>query len=200
MYEIRCTIEPIVPVMLNKFPMPKKPGEPPNKYKGEDEEMEALEEMVWRDEKGLFIPADNFRMMLIGNQFRDGAAKILGSRIERAKGTAYTEFCKACVWVTGEEDPLKIYPEPKRDIWDDVDIRSYCKKQGRDYIRRPLLCPPLTFTFKITVTDETMAAGKIKQLYEVAGMRCGIGAYGPTFGRFIIKKWEVVGKKKKKAS
>jgi len=195
MYEVKCTIEPVVPVMLNKFPMPKKPGEPPNKYKGQDEEMAALEEMVWRDKQGLFIPTDNFRMMLIGNRFRKGASKILGSSIERNKGTAYWEFCKACVWVTGEEDPLKIYPEPKRETWDDVDIRPYTKKEGRDYIRRPLLCLPLTFTFKILVTDDTLAAGKLKQLYEVAGMRCGLGAYGPTFGRFVIKSWEILNDK-----
>ncbi len=184
MYQVKCKIEGIVPIMFSRFPLPAKPGDTKKKKK------QTIEEKLWFDKKGVYIPTDNLRMMLIGNRFRTGAAKIYGSEYESKKGTKYINFCKACVWVVGDNN--KVYFEPKREKWDDVDIRSFINATGgRDTTERPILNTPWSLTFTIQVTDDSIPQETIREFYNVAGLRCGLGVYGPTFGRFIVKDWEV---------
>lgn len=173
------------------YPMPDRQGKPTARKGKKDIEAE-LEGKAYKDERGMYLPADNIRMSLIGNRFRTGAADILGSTIERQKGKKYRNFCKACVWVLGTEEPTdKVYFEPLRKTWDDTDVRSFItSKGGRDVCERPMIRTPWSLTFTIHVTDETFAEGKIRELFEVAGLRCGLGVHGPTFGRFIVKEWK----------
>jgi len=191
MYQIKCKIEGIVPIMFNRFPLPAAPGDTKKK------KPQTLKEKMWADDKGVYIPTDNLRMMLIGNKHRTGAAKIYGTHYESGKGTKYLDFCKACVWVLGLDDPRKVYFTPKRkngkEPWDDTDIRSFINATGsRSTAERPLLTTPWTLEFIIQVTDESLQDDKIKAFYEVAGLRCGLGVYGPTFGRFKISEWTVI--------
>lgn len=183
MYEVECTIDGVVPIMFSRFPLPDKPGDTKKKKK------QTIEEKMWIDEKGVYIPTDNLRMMLIGNTFRTGAAKIYGTEVESKKGTKYLNFCKACVWVVGDNG--KVYFKKKRTKHDDVDIRSFVNAtRSRATTERPILNTPWSLTFKIQVTDDSIPEETIKAFYEVAGMRCGLGVYGPTFGRFVISEWK----------
>lgn len=185
MYEVKCTYEGIVPVMFNRYPLPEHPG------KREKKPPPELKDKIWIDKNGVYIPADNIRMMLIGNQFRVGSAKILGSYIESSKGTEYIQMCKSCVWVLGTKDPLKVHIEPKRTTWDDVDVRTFITSKGnRDIVERPIIKPPWSLSFLIQVVDDNIDPNLIKKLFEVAGLCCGCCAYGPTFGRCIIKEWK----------
>ncbi len=189
---IKCTIEGVVPIMFCRFPLPKKPGDKTKK------KPQTLEEKVWVDEKGMYIPADNLRQMLIGNKHRTGAAMIYGSHYESKKGKKYIDFCKACVWVVGCEDDFNVYFKPNRKTWDDTDIRSFINVNGgRDITERPLIKTPWSLTFIIHVTDDSVQPDTIRAFYDVAGTRCGLGVYGPTFGRFIVTEWEVLEEKKK---
>jgi len=186
MIKVKCTIEGIVPAMHHKYPAPKKAGDKTRRSEP------TVDEKCYMDKEGVYLPADNLRMMLIGNRFRSGAAKILGSDIESKAGKKYTEFCKSCVWVVGPKNPLKVYYEPKRKKYDDTDVRSFITSQGgRDVTERPLINLPWSLTFFVHITEDGPLADKVKSFFEVAGTRCGAGAYGPTFGRFIVKKWEV---------
>ncbi len=83
MYQVKCKIEGVVPIMFCRFPEPEKPGDTKKQKK------QTLEEKMWIDEKGVYIPIDNLRMLLVGNRFRPGAAKIYGSEYESKKGTKY---------------------------------------------------------------------------------------------------------------
>ena len=135
-------------------------------------------------------------MMLIGNKHRTGAAKIYGTHYERGKGTKYLDFCKACVWAIGVEAPLKVYFEPRRKDqktpWDDTDVWSFINATGsRSASERPLLMNPWSVEFYVQITDDAVPVDIVKKFYEVAGMRCGLGVYGPTFGRFEVTRWEV---------
>lgn len=181
----RIKLDGIVPIMFNRFPMVK-PGDTTKQKK------QTLKEKVWVDKKGMYIPTDNLRMMLIGNKHRTGAAKIYGSTIESKKGTQYINFCKACVWPMGIKDPQKAYFTPTRTTWDDTDVRSFINAAGsRSTTERPILTTPWSVEFEIQVTDPVFDMEKIKAFYEIAGMRCGLGVYGPTFGRFVVAEWEV---------
>jgi hypothetical protein len=184
MYQVTAKIEGVVPIMFSRFPLPAKPGDTKKQKK------QTLEEKMWIDKKGVYIPTDNLRMLLIGNRFRPGAAKIYGSEYESKKGTKYLNFCKACVWVVGDNG--KVYFQKKRKKYDDVDIRSFINASGsRSTCERPILNAPWSLTFDIQVTDDSLPEDILKSMYEVAGMRCGLGVYGPTFGRFIVKEWKV---------
>jgi len=128
-----------------------------------------------------------------------GAAKILGSHVEKNKGTQYLQMCKSSIWVLGPKDPLKIYIEPKRTTYDDIDERSFPTLKGkggcsRKITRRPLINLPWSLFFIIQVTDNQIHESKVRELFDLAGLRCGVCAYGPTFGRCVIDKWEVSGK------
>lgn len=182
----RMKLEGIVPIMFNRFPMVQ-PGDTTKQKK------QTLKEKVWVDKKGMYIPTDNLRMMLIGNKHRPGAAKIYGSTIESKKGTQYVNFCKACVWAIGPDDPQKVYFTPDRTTWDETDVRSFINATGsRSTTERPILNTPWSVEFEVQVTDPVFDMEKIKAFYEVAGMRCGLGVYGPTFGRFTVAEWEVL--------
>lgn len=193
MYMIDATLKGLAPVMFNRFFNLKDLDDKGSKKKAKLTWKEELPLMMWQDKLGVYVPADNIRMMLIGNKLRPGAAKILGSFIETKKGTEYTQFCKSCVWVIGKgKDPLKVHFSPKRETYDDYDERSFINAQGsRSLIRRPILTMPWSVSFDIQVTDDQMHESKIRQLFEVAGLRCGLGAYGPTFGRCEVTKWSV---------
>lgn len=185
MYQVTCTIEGVVPIMFSRFPPPEKPGDT------KKQKPQTIKEKMWIDKKGVYIPADNLRMMLIGNTFRTGAAKIYGTHIESGNGTKYLDFCKACVYVTGDNN--KVYFKPKRTKHDDTDIRSFVNsKKSRSTVERPVLNTPWEVTFTVQVTDDSIPEDIVRRFYETAGMRCGLGVYGPTFGRFVVKEWKVI--------
>jgi hypothetical protein len=148
------------------------------------------------DKTGVLLPADNVRMMLIGNTYRPGAAQILGSYIETKKKTEYVSLCKGCIWVLGTKDALKIHllRDGKPFHWDpdDYDERSFpAKGGGRKLTRRPIIPLPWMMRFIVQVTDDRIDPNKVRELFDVAGFRCGAGAYGPTFGRCRIVEWEM---------
>lgn len=193
MKTFEVTIEGIVPIMFNRFPPPPKPGHK------EKKKPQTLKEKMWIDNKGVYIPTDNLRMLLIGNRFRTGAAKIYGSHYQSGNGVKYIDFCKACVYVIGEGKKLdKVYFKPIRKKWDDTDVRSFITpKGGRDTTERPILTTPWSLTFIVSITEEIVAEEDVRRMYEVGGLRCGLGVYGPTFGRFRVTKWEEIESKKK---
>lgn len=194
MYEIQATYEGLVPMMMDRFANPAQ-MEGPKKKKVKGRSEKEILAKLHRDEKGVFVPADNIRMMLIGNKLRRGAAKILGSEMESGKGTEYLSICKGCIWVLGTEDPLKVYISPARKTYDDVDERSFINSTGtRSMAYRPILTLPWSLTFKIQVTQDNIDQSKVRQLFDVAGLRCGVCAYGPTFGRCVISEWKITQK------
>jgi len=192
MYEVGCTIEGMVPLMFDRFYNPGE-TESPRKFKGKDAWKNELILKLYVDNKGVYCPTDNIRMMLIGNKYRIGAALILGSYIEKKKGKQYLSFCKALVWIVGPDEPQKVYIEPKRKTFDDYDERSFINATGsRSITPRPIFKTPWKFSFIVQVMDDQYDYTKIREFFEVAGIRCGLGAYGPTFGRFRITKWELI--------
>ena len=194
MYKIRVKIEGLAPIMFHKFPMPDPDtGKlPPSNKKGKGDREAIIKGMMHMDKKGVFMPADNFRMILIGNKHRKGAASIYGNEIEKRKGPEYESKCEGYVWAISLDGSNKIYIEPHKDTWDETDIRSFITSTGgRDYTERPIINPPWSFEFYLHVTDEKFEASVIKELYELGGLRCGLGAYGPTFGRYEVTVWEV---------
>lgn len=197
MYQIKGIYEGISPMMMDRFYDPETTITDIKKPKGQ--ELKKTELKLHRDKTGVYVPSDNIRMMLIGNKLRPGAAKILGSYIEKNKATNYLNMCKSFIFVQGPENPLKVYIKPKRKTFDEVDERTFItagNPPSRKITRRPLIMLPWSLSFIIQVIDDSIDESFVKKLFEVAGLRCGCCAYGPTFGRCIIKEWDVINKKK----
>jgi hypothetical protein len=192
MYKLRAKYEGLVPAMFNRF-FNIEETEKPRKKKSKQIWKDLLPLKMYLDAKGAYVPSDNIRMMLIGNKLRKGAAAILGSYVEKAKGTEYKQYCESFVWVLGPEVPQKVYFEPLRKSYDDYDERSFIDSKGsRQITRRPLIVCPWSLSFTVQVTDDQMDQSKMKELFVVAGLRCGVGTYGPTFGRCEITEWEPI--------
>lgn len=193
MYEIRCKFKGLVAKMDDRFFNPEETDPGGGKKRGKDAWKKQLVKKAYFDKKGAYVPADNIRMMLIGNKYRRGAALILGSEIEKKKGAMYKSMVEGCIWVIGPKDSQKVYIEPKRKTFDDYDERSFINANGgRGLTRRPIIKTPWSLTFIIQVTDDRIDETWVRQLFDCAGLRCGVGAYGPTFGRCVIEKWEIV--------
>lgn len=200
MYEILAQYKGLVPMMHDRFYDPAALENPVAKKKKKPTAADINKECelkLHKDKKGVCVPADNIRMMLIGNQMRTGAAKILGSYVEKNKGTEYLQMCKSSIWVLGPKDPLKVYINPGRKTFDDIDERAFPTLKGkggcsRKITRRPVINLPWSLEFIIQVTEDSIGEGKVRELFDIAGLRCGCCAYGPTFGRCIIEKWEIV--------
>lgn len=192
MYEVNAEFKGLVPVMFDRFYNIEE-TEGKAKKKAKDLWREQLKYKMYMDSKGVYVPTDNIRMMLIGNKHRKGAAKILGSFVEKAKGTEYVEFCESCVWVMGPKDPQRVYFSPHRSSYDDYDERSFINATGsRSLTRRPILTLPWSVAFRVQVTDDQMHESKLREMFQLAGLRCGLGAYGPTFGRCELSLWEPI--------
>jgi len=190
MYEIKATYQGLVPMMMDRFADPSQ-TERPSKKKAKGRNEDDIVAKLHADKKGVYVPADNIRMMLIGNKHRRGAAMILGSDIESNKGAKYLSICKGLIWVLGPNDPMKIYVEPHRKTYDDVDARSFINATGsRSMTYRPIITLPWSLSFIIQVTDDNIEETFVRRFFGEAGLRCGVCAYGPTFGRCIISKWE----------
>ena len=191
MYEIQAIYKGLVPMMMDRF-FDLKSTETGQKKKKKGKDEAVVFQKLHADKKGVYVPADNIRMMLIGNTKRVGAAKKLGTYVEKGKGTQYLEMCKSSIWVLGPDDPLKAYLLPNRKTYDDIDERSFINATGsRSITYRPILTLPWSVPFIIQVTDDQIDESKVRELFDLAGLRCGICAYGPTFGRCVIDKWEV---------
>ena len=190
-YRVKIKVEGMVPLLMNRFPMPDSRVTKRQMETKKTQEAE-LEAKAYKDAQGMYLPADCIRMMLIGNQARIGAAVIMGSQIESKKGKWYKDFCTAFVWVVGPKDPLKVYFGPARKTWDDIDSRSYVGKSGRNLIQRPQINTPWSLEFFVDVFDDQMPPQKLKEIFELGGLRCGLGNYGPTFGRYLVKEFKKV--------
>jgi len=182
---VRCTVSGLKPFLQNRFIIPKE-GDKPTKVR----EDVPLEQMMYCDENGIYFPTDNFRMMILGNQKRPGAAQIYGSYIVGGKkGKEYRTLAKACLWVRGLSGEDNIYVAPPRKTYDAFDERSYVMKTGRKVIRRPMVNLPWSFTFRLHIFGKSLTEPLVRAFYDVAGIHCGIGDYGPEFGAFKIADW-----------
>jgi len=192
MYIIKCEIEGVAPMLHCRFPIRQESDK--RKTRSKDDIESNLEELAFKDENGMYLPANNIRMMLIGNQVRQGAAVVLGSFIESKKGTRYRNLCQSCVYVQGlnKSDPEKVYIKPKRKTWDRVFTASYVtSRKTRKVGSRPMITLPWSMAFEVTCFDSNFEPGKLKEIFETGGLRCGLGSWGPRFGRFIIKEWNM---------
>jgi hypothetical protein len=185
-YRVRVKVEGLVPMLHDKYPLNKNDDGSRTKVDP------PVESKLHHDKKGVFVPADNLRQMLLGNRKRQGACKVLGTYFRSKKATEYATLVNGALYVQGLEDPQKVYLEPLRKKWDQVDKRAFMSDSGRKISKRPQMNTPWSLEFMVYVYTDALPEEIVKQLFTVAGQFCGIGAYGPKFGRYRIVGWEML--------
>lgn len=147
---------------------------------------------VHQDEKGKpFIPAENLLSCLIG---AGQSVRLDGKRqVSTAKSTTLPAF------MTIEDTHLELF-DPEDDLeletakWE-VDMRAGRNPNGGELV---CLCRPRfdrwAFKVRILVDEKEIAEDKIRELFDKAGKRNGLGDFRPSrkgmFGQFVVKCWE----------
>ena len=127
------------------------------------------------------------------------------SHVEGAMIKAATEIRLAGAGKKTYKDHVKsscfVYPERidhKQQKWT-VDERSIVNQttRGRSMCYRPRL-DDWELSFELEVLDSRADAAAIREVLTIAGLRQGLGAYRPRFGRFEVVSFEEITKESKK--
>ncbi len=180
-------IKGIAPLLMHRFSEEKltrmkvRAGD---KVLSQEQRREEASQYLYQQKGKLVQPA----VHLEGTMVKAGTElKLAGS----GKKT-YKDLIKSSVFVTPE------YIPHKNQKWE-VDARAVVNPttRGRSMCYRPRL-EEWELEFQIEVLDDRADPDAIKEILRLAGLRQGIGAYRPRFGRFEVTKFTPVKEKKTK--
>lgn len=144
---------------------------------------EECDGKVYKDAKGQpYIPSNMLWSCLVsaGQHVRlDGKRQI-----STAKSTVLPQF------MTIDDTAMSL----NTPGWE-VDMRPGKNPNGGELV---VLCRPRfdvwSFKVKITIDTREIAEDKIRELFDIAGKRCGLGDYRPSrkgiYGQFVVDCWE----------
>jgi len=144
---------------------------------------EECEKKIYADQDGKpYIPANMLYSCLVaaGQHVRLDGKK----QISTAKSTALPTF------LTVDDTAISLEaPKP----WE-VDLRQGRNPNGGELV---VLCRPRfdewAFTVNVTIDTRQIAEMTMRELFDIAGVRCGLGDFRPNrkgiFGQFLVEKW-----------
>ncbi len=178
MKQIKCKIQGISPLLMNRFPMEEIKG-----FAKLSKEEQA-EIAAYRDDKtkGLYVPGIGVHRCLIN-----------GAKFSKGKGRAslMTEFA-ACVIITPEYLDLKTKNY-------EIDSRAVVvpATKGRIIRHRPKL-HEWAVMFDLEYDEELLSERQVREVVDNAGKRVGLLDFRPQnkgpFGRFVVVEWNLNGK------
>lgn len=135
-----------------------------------------------------FLYLDNKKQVVVPSNMIEAAmiASATEFRLAGAGKKTYKEMAKSSMFVFPELIPLK---DQKWEVDGRAVVNSNTK--GRSMSYRPRF-EKWELSFTLDVTDPRADNEAIKGILETAGLRKGIGAYHPKFGRFEISKFTPV--------
>lgn len=173
-HTVHVTIQGISPLIQNN-PTATKPR---NKRKNQGQEIDEEEvrlRVYYRDDGGLFHPAEAIE-----------SAILEASREFHAGRRTYEKPIKRGVFINQTELPII-----NRKTWDRIRLlkpRNFSGQVTPYYA--PEFAEGWEMTFVIEFDDEMVPLAKLKEILDFAGARIGIGVHRPKFGRFIVTKFE----------
>ncbi len=147
---------------------------------------EECEKKIYADSNGKpYLPVDMLWSCLVaaGQHVRlDGKRQI-----STAKSTSLPSFCRILDTCIALETP---------NPWE-VDIRQGRNPNGGELV---VLCRPRfdvwSFTVNIEIDALEIGENKIRELFDIAGKRCGLGDFRPNrkgvFGQFVVEHWKTL--------
>ena len=181
MYRINGKIQGVAPLLFNRFTEEAQEGlkkaATGGRFTDEQRIAEAMEK-VYRGEKGLYLPAWNFKRVMV-----EGCRKA-GLKEGRASAAPFLEatvFADGQLWF-GKDEPDFIH-----ETWG----RRPPKTGGACIVRRPALDVGWELPFGLTVVDDRRSDSQIRRAVEEGGLLCGLGSWRPEYGRFVVVEWSV---------
>lgn len=182
MYRIKIEITGIAPLSMDKFTeealMSLKTRKTGGKY-SDDQRIAEVEQKVYRNEHGLFIPDRWLK-----------AAMLVGCTLsgEKEGKRSLYPYLNGTVFIDPMEIPLNkknydfIYERPGR---------IPPKTGAAAIIRTPAIKEGWKASFDLVVTDDRRNASQLRTIWDTTGLIVGIGNNRPAFGRFMVTGWEV---------
>lgn len=176
MYKIEDIIEGVSPMLFNRVITLKGGTGRPT----EEQEYEEAKKRVYRNDNGLYLPAQNLKRAL-----RFGST-MAGLKMGRR---GFEPYISAAVFI--EPSELE-FGKTEPDFFFPSYVRIPPGKKGALVFKvRPGLNPGWQLNSLLTVLDDHVEPDKIRIALETAGLFVGLCDWRPEYGRFIIKKWEV---------
>jgi hypothetical protein len=170
--KIEFELKSLSPLKMDRWVEGKQP-------KNEKEYMEQAKEKVYKNSKGLFIPASAVEACM---------RNAIGDVCPNKKTKAYRQVIQSCLHVEPTELLIgnKVYDE----IVKDVVTRGKGEKVTRVVTFRPLI-KEWKIKGIINYLDVPELSGQtIKNCLEIAGYKYGLLSHRPKFGRFEIINWK----------
>lgn len=130
-------------------------------------------DMLWEDEKGIYIPAEHFEGAL-GNSGKD--FKVKSRRIN------YANYIKARTEIV----PRRIYLN-KKEMIDSLFSAVKRKDGSRTPVKHPVVCKAgEKVKFALICNEDGIDTETLKAIMENAGSTYGVGGRRPKWGQFTV--------------
>lgn len=176
MNHIHGVIEGTAPILFNR------PYTEPSRSQPEAERMAtARRERIYLEDGQVYWPSWAFKKMICV----DGTLKA-GLKVGRA---GLASYALASVFLS--DNPTFI-GKSDMDFLHEVWGKIPPGKTGKLVkVWRPAMDVGWLLDFSFDVIDELVKPAQLYQALAVAGVRVGMGAWRPEYGRFVVREWEV---------
>lgn len=181
MYRIEGRIRGLAPILFNRMlegELELAPGKTSRGRVSREDRIEEAHQKVYRNEKGLYLPAWSFKRCLVEGCQRAGLKVGRGS---------LSPYLMASVFPDKELYFGKDEPDYIHETWG----RRPPRTGGACIVRRPALREGWELAFALNVMDDRRTEGEIRRSLDEAGLLVGLGSWRPEYGRFIVIEWQV---------
>jgi len=174
-YRVSGQLTGVAPLLINRYTGD--PGKGPGGKTSEKKRWEEAKQKAYRGNNGLYLPSWTFKRVLL-----DGCG-MAGMKRDARRGLS--KYLEASVFVEGD----LLFGKHEPDFYHEAMGRIPPRTGGYVPIIRPALETGWQLPFRLVVLDDTITEEQVRWAMEEAGVRAGIGAWRPEYGRFVVSEW-----------
>lgn len=179
-YRAQVTVEGVCPILFHAWNVESVESKGNAKKGSKEKKTDDVESYIYRNEKKeVCIPGEYLRGAIVG------AAKF--QQDPRSPRKSAADLFKASV--------VSLTPLASLGVkdWDYLDRRRVCIQRNAVTRSRPAMREGWTATFILMVNlPEYVSPELLNSTIQQAGKLIGLGDFRPTFGRFLVTRWEVL--------
>ncbi len=183
MYQVKCEIEGIAPILFNRFTEQNQSDVETGRSTGRqttEVKKELAQSKVYRNDEGLFMPGSNLRNAIILacaiSQLNHGRKSLV-------------PILAAIMFIEPMEIPFGV---TKPDFIHEQVGRIPPRTGARVTLYRPSLREGWKLQFTLSVFTDTVGVDQVKRALGDAGIYQGLCDGRPEYGRFQVNKFELV--------
>lgn len=180
-YRVEVTIQGTAPILFHRWNSDSVASKAKSAKGSDERKSDNIESFVYRNSNGeICIPGEYLRGSILG------AAKF--QQDPRSPRKSATDLFKA-----GVISLTPLASLGKKD-WDCLDRRRVCIQKAGITRSRPCMTEGWTATFVVLVSlPEYISQDLLNSTIQSAGRLIGVGDFRPTFGRFNVTKFKILG-------